>query len=916
MQRGTGSAPRRAVLAAVAAVVLAVPLTPVASPQVGATGTFSAGGSVEQVHTSGHAPGVTVELVDAGDVVVATGVTDAQGAFLFREVAPGAGYGVRRGAEEVDGLDVLAPRDHPDASFYDGVVISEGYGYVPTRDGTLLAVNVTFPTNGAPPPWPVVVDYSGYDPAQPGGAPAEAALFPFLGYVTVGVNMRGTGCSGGAFDLFETLQSLDGYDVIEALAAQDWSNGDVGMVGISYPGISQLFVAATRPPHLRAITPLSTLADLPRGIAYPGGIRNIGFPLEWLEARDQAARPAAAGWAQQRIADGDVVCADNQVLRLQSRDFTDELQPDRLYDPAFDYLVPDLFVDRIAVPTYLSGAFQDEQTGGYWATMVPRFGDGLPLRVTLTNGTHVEGLGPDQLQHLAEFVDFYVGRRVPVLPPLVRVGASLLYQDLFGTAGVTFPPDRFAGYGSYGEALAAYEAEPPVRVLWENGAGRNPGEPFATVEQRYGDFPIPGTTAQAWYLQPDGELAGQPSTVTDDAHRGRTTYRYEPQAKVPRTFAGSTEAIWKPLPALDWRALEEGTAASFVTPAFTQDTAYAGSGSVDLWIRPGGVDDIDLEVTITEVRPDGRETYIQSGWLRASRRDLDPDRSTDLRPVHPGTTALPLADGVPTLVRVELFPFAHVFRPGSRLRLNVEVPGGNRPFWVAEPLVFPGPVTNEVLHTAAYPSRVVLPLLDAASTPDVPDALPACPGLRGQACRDYRPARIPTAVTATSVEGAIEVTWRPPPTDEPVLEYLVDVLGGGAVITVPGDTTTLRYTAASPGALYHFQVSARFADGRAPASNPSLGVWGPDPASVTTTTTVPPAPAPAPPSSSGAVPATAAPAAATATGTLPSTGSDPRSTAVVAVLLVGLGVAASMLAQVTRRGRRAPRRPAGGRSAP
>ena len=82
--------------------------------------------------------------------------------------------------------------------------------------------------------------------------------------------MRGTGCSGGAFDYFEELQDLDGYDAIETLAHQTWSNGNVGMVGISYMGISQLFVAQTRPPHLRAITPLSVIADTVRSTLAPG----------------------------------------------------------------------------------------------------------------------------------------------------------------------------------------------------------------------------------------------------------------------------------------------------------------------------------------------------------------------------------------------------------------------------------------------------------------------------------------------------------------------------------------------------------------------------------------------------------------------------------------------------------------------
>ena len=89
-----------------------------------------------------------------------------------------------------------------------------------------------------------MLEYSGYDPSNPDGNQAASRLAQTLGYATVGVNMRGTGCSGGAWQYFETLQSLDGYDAIETVAAQPWvAVGKVGMVGISYPGISQLFVA-------------------------------------------------------------------------------------------------------------------------------------------------------------------------------------------------------------------------------------------------------------------------------------------------------------------------------------------------------------------------------------------------------------------------------------------------------------------------------------------------------------------------------------------------------------------------------------------------------------------------------------------------------------------------------------------------
>jgi len=75
--------------------------------------------------------------------------------------------------------------------------------------------------------------------------------------------MRGTGCSGGVFDVFNPAQAADGYDAIEAIAAQSWvANNCVGMVGLSYAGIAQLYVASTRPPSLAAITPLSVIDDL------------------------------------------------------------------------------------------------------------------------------------------------------------------------------------------------------------------------------------------------------------------------------------------------------------------------------------------------------------------------------------------------------------------------------------------------------------------------------------------------------------------------------------------------------------------------------------------------------------------------------------------------------------------------------
>ena len=256
-----------------------------------AAAAFKAHGSARQVYVTGAKPGTKVTV---GSKTKRAG---RLGGIVFRGVKPGT-Y-VVRGKKVRVFSDRSAP---PSKKSYKQKLPKSGYGYLTTRDGTELAINVHPPSG--PGPYPTLIEYAGYGYANPDGA--QSGISPIanlLGYAVVDVNMRGTGCSGGAFDFFEPLQGLDGYDVIETVARQSWvARHKVGMVGVSYGGISQLFVAATRPPSLAAITPLSVI-DNTQTTLYPGGILNTGFALSW-------AKP----WALKRIRGGDKVCKANQAL--------------------------------------------------------------------------------------------------------------------------------------------------------------------------------------------------------------------------------------------------------------------------------------------------------------------------------------------------------------------------------------------------------------------------------------------------------------------------------------------------------------------------------------------------------------------------------------------------------------------------
>src|SRR5438094_6554440 len=237
-----------------------------------AAASFSAHGSVEQVYATGLPPGAEASLLDSAGQVIATRNANDLGGLLFRNVSPGDGYQLRLTANgETSGpLTVLTKQSAPPSTqIYDQTVPSDGYGYLTTRDGTKLAYSVHPPSDvtnaggfGLPPsppdasaPGPTLIEHSGYGYAKPDGPQSGiATIANLMGFTVVDVNMRGTGCSGGAYDFFEPLQNLDGYDVIETVAKQPWvAHNKVGMMGISYGGISQLFTAQTQPPDLAAV---------------------------------------------------------------------------------------------------------------------------------------------------------------------------------------------------------------------------------------------------------------------------------------------------------------------------------------------------------------------------------------------------------------------------------------------------------------------------------------------------------------------------------------------------------------------------------------------------------------------------------------------------------------------------------------
>ena len=728
-----------------------------AGPPAVVSESFTVRGTVEQIYVWKAEAEAVIEVVSPAGEVVASEPADALGSRVFRDLVPGAGYVVRLAADPSDrteGVTVLPVEGStPSEAFYASQVLQPGYGYITMRDGTQLSVFVSLPGPVDGGPYPTVVNYSGYSPSQPGDSmgPEVTPLcgdLPVLcnaphhpsgllaglgGYASVGVNMRGTGCSGGAYDYFEPLQLLDGYDAIEIIARQPWVlHHKVGMAGLSYPGITQLFVARTRPPSLAAIAPMAVIADSASSTLAPGGLSNKGFALSWIENVLNRALPYGHKWIQDLVDAGDTLCADNQLLHGQMVDVVQKALDNPYYTDAVAKPVdPSSFVQEITVPVFLTGQWQDEQTGPHFAALLDQFTGTDVARFTVTNGVHPDGYSPQTLMEWKTFLDLYVARRVPEMSDQVRALVPIFYAQSLGAA-LELAPNRFEGYTDYEAARADYEAEPPLRVIFESGADPDvaPGAPKGTHERHFDAWPIPSTVARRWYLQPDGSLGDAPPA----ADGGQSGFHPDPAAGVRTTLkSGDVSALQ---PKWDYRPLAEGKALAFVTAPLTEDMVMIGHGSVDLWLRSTAAD-ADLEVAITEVRPDGMESLVQNGWLRASHRALRED-ATELRPVktHKEEDAKPLPAGEWSSVRVEIMPFAHIFRAGSRIRLSIDTPGDSMASWHFILLDLDETETHTVAHHAAFPSSVALPWIPGL---EVPTALPPCTSLRGQPCRTYVP---------------------------------------------------------------------------------------------------------------------------------------------------------------------------------
>ncbi|MEO0492744.1 MAG: CocE/NonD family hydrolase C-terminal non-catalytic domain-containing protein, partial [Actinomycetota bacterium] len=430
---------------------------------------------------------------------------------------------------------------------------------------------------------------------------------------------------------------------------------------------------------------------------------------------------------------GDTICEENQATRSVAGD-GGLTTMGRYYEPAIaETFRAGSFADRIEVPVLLAGAWQDAQIGPGGLGLAENLVNSPFVKVVASNGSHADPWALETLVIWKDFLDIYVGGEQRPIPPLIAgFFPSLLDDALFKTTAPL--PSRPLIEGTPEEQRAAFEAEPRIVYLFERGGdAAAPGAPIARHVHGSDDWLSETGDTVTFHLGDEGALSIEPTTATEASTAFALDESLATLDLLPEIDNPTTSVLFEADPPYEWYLEPDGSAAVFASAPLDTDLVWLGQAAANLWIR-STTDQADLSVTVSEIRPDGSEMYIQSGFLRAELRTPGPDATItdpDLRLLEADAAPLPVGEWVEASIPIELT--GHIFRAGSQIRLSFHSPGGDRPIWTFDVDPVPDGATVDIGHDTARPSSFSFEIEPAVT--GYPTDVPIC-GTRGQPCRD------------------------------------------------------------------------------------------------------------------------------------------------------------------------------------
>jgi len=479
-------------------------------------------------------------------------------------------------------------------------------------------------------------------------------------YAHVIGDVRGTGASEGEhvgnYNAGGVSLGQDAYDVIEWIAAQPWCDGNVGMIGTSYFGSMQVLAAAERPPHLKAIFVPGGHFDFYE-TTYHGGIM-------WLMPRAaREGRGGDSGWAFT-----DRVKA--RMLEAYSPDEVEQRVAARLADP--DVAAWPNLVHVLHYPVHHEAWFDivcNELDGPWYEERNPinlarRIEIPVWLQINQGRGWTVDGT--------VELFEALSGPKKLDIDP---------YPPMTSRPFVEEHDKMFRWYDHWLRGIdTGVMDEPAVNVFVEGSRKRVAGSSWPPAEVEY----------RPLYLRPRRKLDASPDPL------GAAESAPDGFFQAPLTHTDKVEIV------------------TWATEPATEPVELIGAGAAHLFVEIDAPD-TNLILRLWDAAPTGKRQLVTTGFLKASHRELDPERTTEGNPYHPHTRAVPVTPGAIEEYVVRLYPFAATVLPGHRLVLELsnDEPLADEHNALLPPDAFHlpvgRPVTHKVYRDAEHPSRLVLP---------------------------------------------------------------------------------------------------------------------------------------------------------------------------------------------------------------
>jgi putative CocE/NonD family hydrolase len=563
------------------------------------------------------------------------------------------------------------------------------YVMIPMDDGVRLGATITYPSKDgktrAPGKFPVVLSMTPYGRDGVCGCPLQT-FYPSHGIASAVVDVRGTGGSEGNLDgnYFSPREQRDGYELVEWFGTRSWSNGKVGMAGGSYVGITQYLTAERQPPHLAAIAPEMALSDIYRDAYTYDGVPDLFFDGQYIavqggpgllsgdvpEGGDSGAGTSAdpAAYAQ-GVQDTATAKADQAQGRPVTFDYLARPNDDGWYHARS----PFYRVDRIKVPVLIVDGWRDGAFVRGDLEMYQRLAQrrDVETRIDVSACTHKGCGAPFDPMHPADGVDDIQANEF-----------DFMRHYLLGTPEHSMPKVSFR---------------------------MQPSGPYVAAKQ----WPPAGTRFTRYYLDDGGVISSKrPQNATP------ASYVTNPAAGLSMSLNSYGTIAISPYVPTDQR-LEEEQGLTWRTAASKQPQRLAGPIQLHL-VASSTADDTDFVARLCDVAPDGSETVITEGALRASHRAVDRRRSSVGSPYHVDRHLKPLTPGKLTTLDVAIIPTAYEIAPGHSLQLRVttddmptRLPGTLR-FDAANPTQSPivplSPAVNTIMQGGANGSWLLLPV--------------------------------------------------------------------------------------------------------------------------------------------------------------------------------------------------------------